>query len=304
MKKAIYPLLPGILLTFFIFIFPSLATAGKPVQLAQGSPSDYCNNPQGMAAYYGVPYPAQKSPQLIDLINCVTTNAPAGMIDVGKIYTTQQIPDLINYTRGVRDCNLTTDCAAAGSCHAVSSCHYGGATGPNGAEGVDFNASDPTQEIALFNAINPLVQSGGACHGKAKFIALEGDHTHMSTAVDAGCDSVNIAGVNIVSIKTTSPVPDPGRIVPTLYIPNPLKCGDLLCVITDVIRIFLGLVAVFGTAMLIWGGFTWILSAGNPERTKKGKDVVIFATVGIVIVILSWAIINYILAVVSKTTFK
>ncbi len=54
---------------------------------------------------------------------------------------------------------------------------------------------------------------------------------------------------------------------------------------------FLGLVAV---AMIIFGGFMWMTSAGNEQRVTQGKEVIKWAVIGLVVVMLSWAIVVFV----------
>ena len=60
---------------------------------------------------------------------------------------------------------------------------------------------------------------------------------------------------------------------------------------TKVINWFLGLVGLLAVLMLIIGGFRYLMSAGNDEATGKAKNTILYAIVGIVIVILSYAIV-------------
>lgn len=80
-----------------------------------------------------------------------------------------------------------------------------------------------------------------------------------------------------------------------VQIPNPIKCGDVNCLVTQVIRYILGTIALIATGMFIWGGIMMMTSAGNAERVKKAKDTLAWAAVGIVVIILSWAIIQFVL---------
>ncbi len=54
---------------------------------------------------------------------------------------------------------------------------------------------------------------------------------------------------------------------------------------------FLGLVAVI---MIIWGGVTWMTSAGNEEKVRKAKDILRAAIIGLVVVLLSWAMVTFV----------
>lgn len=59
---------------------------------------------------------------------------------------------------------------------------------------------------------------------------------------------------------------------------------------------FLGLLAVI---MVIYGGFLYIASAGNEENVNKGKKILMYAAIGIIIIIVSFALVNTILGAAS-----
>ncbi len=61
---------------------------------------------------------------------------------------------------------------------------------------------------------------------------------------------------------------------------------------------FLGAAGVLALVMFIWGGFDWIVSRGNEEQIEVGKKKMIWATLGIVAVMLSYAFVNGFLAFV------
>ena len=87
-----------------------------------------------------------------------------------------------------------------------------------------------------------------------------------------------------------------------LELPNPIACDTLPCIFINVIRLFLGALGVFALFIFLWGGFQMLTSAGNPETVKKAKDTLVWATIGIAVVIGSWSIINYFLKVFITVT--
>ena len=50
--------------------------------------------------------------------------------------------------------------------------------------------------------------------------------------------------------------------------------------IGTIINNVLGVIGSLALIMFIYGGFTWMTSAGNNDRVTKGKNIVIWATVG------------------------
>ncbi len=70
--------------------------------------------------------------------------------------------------------------------------------------------------------------------------------------------------------------------------------------IRTVINWLLGI--AFGVAILflIIGGFWYVVSAGNEETAEKGKNTAVNAIIGIVIIILSYVVINVVANLVSS----
>jgi hypothetical protein len=60
--------------------------------------------------------------------------------------------------------------------------------------------------------------------------------------------------------------------------------------IVNFILYFLGLIA---TIMIIYGGFLYITSGG--EETEKAKKVLMYAAIGIVVILISFALVNTLL---------
>lgn len=92
-----------------------------------------CDSPISCATKFNVPSPpARNAPDLVTLMDSIANKIPG--IKNGTIpkYTFDQKYDECNYTRG----NLIA-CS-----HTKNSCHYGGKTGTNGAEAVDYSISN------------------------------------------------------------------------------------------------------------------------------------------------------------------
>jgi hypothetical protein len=73
------------------------------------------------------------------------------------------------------------------------------------------------------------------------------------------------------------------------------NCGitDLLNVFVNFGELLLSITGAVALGFFIWGGFQMILSAGNTEKVKKGKDTLVRATIGIFIIMLSGVIVRF-----------
>jgi amino acid transporter len=74
--------------------------------------------------------------------------------------------------------------------------------------------------------------------------------------------------------------------------------ADLKQTVINLITLSLGLLSLVSVVMIIIGGFTWLTSGGNEEKVDKAKKTISAAIIGIIIVLLAWAIVLY----VAKTT--
>jgi len=61
------------------------------------------------------------------------------------------------------------------------------------------------------------------------------------------------------------------------------------------IEIVFGLLGLLAVIMIIYGGFLFMTSAGNPEKVKKGKSTILYGLVGLIIALLAFVIVNFVL---------
>lgn len=79
-----------------------------------------------------------------------------------------------------------------------------------------------------------------------------------------------------------------------LTLKNPIGETDPKKLIGKIIATLLGLVGTLALVMFIYGGFTWMLSGGSADKVKKGQDIFVWSTLGIVIIFMSYLIIRFI----------
>jgi len=64
--------------------------------------------------------------------------------------------------------------------------------------------------------------------------------------------------------------------------------------ITTVINYFLGLLGLIAVAMLIYAGVLMVTAGGNDEQVTKARKIIMYAVVGIVIILLSYTIVTFV----------
>lgn len=77
---------------------------------------------------------------------------------------------------------------------------------------------------------------------------------------------------------------------------NPLGQGVTpQTLIGRVINAVLGIVGSLTLLMFIYGGILWMTAAGNSEQISKGKAVLVWAIIGLVVVFSSYSLVKFIL---------
>ncbi len=69
---------------------------------------------------------------------------------------------------------------------------------------------------------------------------------------------------------------------------------DVATFVGNIIRPVLGFVGTIFLLLVIYAGVTWMTAAGNDERITKAKKILVSASVGLALVILSYAIASFI----------
>lgn len=92
-----------------------------------------------------------------------------------------------------------------------------------------------------------------------------------------------------------SVAPDPSEPASAYSIKGPLKnisnVGD---VINLVVKLVFPLAGILLFIFLVWGGFTLLLSGGDPEKVKSGKSRMTSAIMGFILLFLSYFFVSLI----------
>lgn len=65
--------------------------------------------------------------------------------------------------------------------------------------------------------------------------------------------------------------------------------------VTNLFNAVLALAGAVAVVFIIWGGIQYTLSQGDASKIKKAKDTLLYSIVGLVIVMFSFVILNYVI---------
>lgn len=73
------------------------------------------------------------------------------------------------------------------------------------------------------------------------------------------------------------------------------KAADPRVILGNAIGGALSILGALALAVFIYGGFIWMLSWGNQDRITKGKNVLIWAFLGLLVIFSSYTVVKYML---------
>lgn len=90
----------------------------------------------------------------------------------------------------------------------------------------------------------------------------------------------------------------------TVELSNPLGTADVPLIVGRIVQVLTGGAGMLALMMFIYGGFQWLTAAGNPEKIKKGKDIVLWSILGITLMLSSYIVVRYIILGILKGTIN
>ncbi len=70
--------------------------------------------------------------------------------------------------------------------------------------------------------------------------------------------------------------------------------SDLGGVVSKVMRAVFGIMGAIAVIVVIFGGLQYVLSSGDPKRTARAKETILYAVIGIVISLSAFAIVSFV----------
>lgn len=76
--------------------------------------------------------------------------------------------------------------------------------------------------------------------------------------------------------------------------------ADVPTVIAGVIEGVVGVLALVAVIFIVVGGVNYMTSQGDPGKTAKAKNTILYAAIGLIIAVLAFAIVNFVIVNVLK----
>ncbi len=117
------------------------------------------------------------------------------------------------------------------------------------------------------------------------------------------CVFVTFLFVMPAAVSAQSTDNDPFRLQESEFA-NTVNLGrlDLLTIIANGIQIFLGILGIIVILIFLYAGWLWMTSQGDEEKIGMAKKMMLNATIGLGIILASFAITEFIVRQLTKAT--
>ncbi|MFA5413568.1 MAG: pilin [Patescibacteria group bacterium] len=127
-------------------------------------------------------------------------------------------------------------------------------------------------------------------------VPCERAYAGTTTPVDMTYACTTTGGT--IAPEGSSPTTTPGA-PEKVELENPLGGGTGITsvprLIGNIIKTILTIVGALALAMFIYGGFTWMTSGGSSEKIQKGKNILMWAVIGLVVIFTSYTLVDFLL---------
>ncbi|MBB1535935.1 hypothetical protein HG462_000980 [Candidatus Saccharibacteria bacterium] len=72
------------------------------------------------------------------------------------------------------------------------------------------------------------------------------------------------------------------------------KNKDVVGIVQSAVNVVISLVGMLAVFSIIYGGFTYITAQSDPAKIKRGKDMVVYAVVALVVAFLAYGIVIFV----------
>lgn len=151
-----------------------------------------------------------------------------------------------------------------------------------------------TSALVFLMPTTTNAQTYGAC------VSADGS-TSFAANTQAECNTV-CAAAGVTCNFIPNPPGSTSQPGDGTTLPNPIGESDPRKIIGNIIKVILGIVGSITLAIFIYGGLLWMTSSGNTERIKKGRDTLVWATIGLMVIFGSYTVVNFVIQSITKTT--
>lgn len=80
------------------------------------------------------------------------------------------------------------------------------------------------------------------------------------------------------------------------------KPTDITTIVSNIIKIVLGLLGIIFVVLIVYAGFRWMTSSGNEDQIDSAKKQIVSAIIGLIIILSAYGITLFIVKAIANAT--
>ena len=144
--------------------------------------------------------------------------------------------------------------------------------------------------IVLFLLLNVFSSANAACLDSNKLTCSVGQKLVCDEDGDWGC-------LTDTAVKSTGDILLINPLTGKHDAPNVAYLSDRVGM---ALNYLVGIVGSLALLMFVYGGFLWMTASGSSEKIQQGKNVLIWATVGIFIIFTLYGLVSFLLKMIKQ----
>lgn len=158
-------------------------------------------------------------------------------------------------------------------------------------------------------------QDGSSCNGPTEQFHCPSDNSYIccgpaqnpsgqSNVNPTVSNNIDTSGNNPVSTTPATPVVNPntvcgtailsGNLLAALNATNQMSIDLFTVLIYNVVMLILCIVGALTLIMIVYGGIRMLISSGSPKNVDAGKQIIVDAIIGLVIVLTAYILVHFV----------
>ena len=159
-------------------------------------------------------------------------------------------------------------------------------------------------QLAKFSIFDNEIKNFITCventddYGSAHGAQNDGQGHSWTLYQQTSCGNISECTKHIPSSQTSQTQDNKLEVPSTLGDLNKMGNVKLQVLIGKGIKLLMQVIGTIALLMFVYGGLLWMVSAGNTEKTKKAMDIMLWAGLGVIVILSSYAIVNFVFGLV------
>jgi len=133
----------------------------------------------------------------------------------------------------------------------------------------------------------------------ASLVQAQNKDKALDNAKNGWLEAIGVPGGLLIPRSCIDSCPGPSCATNT-----PCGLNEAFQVVVNISRVIVAFTGSAALLMFTFGGVMFVIAAGNQDRVQRGKNIMVAAAIGIVIILGAWVMVNFVLIALTGGDFS